>query len=162
VEIVDTDAEGRLALADALAYAADKVSPHLMIDLATLTGAVEVALGRRRAGLFCSDDDLADRLFTAGEEEDEPLWRLPLTDAYDEALKSAAADLNNCSWEKRAPDALHAARFLQHFVPEGLPWAHLDIAGTSEAEKDEPLAAEGPTGFGIRLLDRLVADAFEA
>ncbi len=157
VEIVDTDAEGRLALADALAFAAATCRPALMVDLATLTGAVEVSLGRHRAGLFTADDALAETLFLAGEAEDEPLWRLPLTDAYDEALKSSIADLRNCSWG-HDPDALHAARFLQHFVPDGLPWAHLDIAGTSEAEEDGPLAAEGPTGFGIRLLVHLVED----
>jgi len=161
VEVVDTDAEGRLVLADALAYTAATLAPRVMIDLATLTGAVEEILGRHRAGLFCADDTLADALFAAGEAEDEALWRLPLTDRYDEALKSLAADLRNCSWDDDAPDALHAARFLQHFVPEGLPWAHLDIAGTSEQEEDGPLAAEGPKGFGVRLLDRLVADAFE-
>ncbi len=157
VEIIDTDAEGRLVLADALAYAAAKYRPRAMVDLATLTGAVEVALGRHRAGLFTADDQLAERLMAAGEAEDELLWRLPLTDAYDDALKSLAADLRNCDWE-HGPDALHAARFLQHFVPDGVAWAHLDIAGLSEAEEDGPLAAEGPTGFGVRLLDRLAED----
>ncbi len=157
VEIVDTDAEGRLALADALAFAAATLRPALMVDLATLTGAVEVSLGRHRAGLFTADDALAKALFSAGEAEDEPVWRLPLTDAYDEALESAAADLRNCTWE-HSPDALNAARFLQHFVPHEVPWAHLDIAGVSEAEEDGPLAAEGPTGFGIRLLVHLVED----
>jgi leucyl aminopeptidase len=161
VEVVDTDAEGRLVLADALAYTAATLAPRLIVDLATLTGAVEETLGRHRAGLFCADDTLANALFAAGEAEDEKLWRLPLTDRYDEALKSLAADLRNCSWDDAAPDALHAARFLQHFVPEGLPWAHLDIAGMAEQDEDGPLAAEGPKGFGVRVLDRLVADAFE-
>jgi len=155
VEIVDTDAEGRLALADALAYTADQFHPAQIIDLATLTGAVEIALGFERAGLFCTDDALAERLFAAGEEEDEKLWRLPLTDLYDDAIKSDIADLRNCTWE-RGPDHIHAARFLQHFVPETVPWAHLDIAGMSEADEDGPLAAEGPTGFGVRLLDRVL------
>ena len=160
VEILDTDAEGRLALADALAYGAKIYQPALMVDLATLTGAVEVTLGRHLAGLFSADDDLAEKLLAAGEDEDEGLWRLPLTDHYDEALKSAIADLRNCQWEE-GPDALHAARFLQHFVPAGLPWAHLDIAGVSLLEEDGPLAKEGPTGFGVRLLDRLVARYLE-
>lgn len=155
VEIIDTDAEGRLALADALAYAAGKLSPSKIIDLATLTGAVEIALGFERAGLFANDDKLAGRLFAAGEAEDEKLWRLPLTDLYDDAIKSEIADLRNCTWE-RGPDHIHAARFLQHFVPDGIPWAHLDIAGMSEADEDGPLAAEGPTGFGVRLLDRVL------
>ncbi|WP_158240754.1 leucyl aminopeptidase [Telmatospirillum siberiense] len=160
VEIVDTDAEGRLILADALSFTASRYRPRQIIDLATLTGAVEVALGRHRAGLFCTDDVLAERLMAIGEAEDEPLWRLPLTEAYDEDLKSPVADLRNCGPDDDGPDALHAARFLQHFVPRAIPWAHLDIAGLSEAEEDGPLAAEGPTGFGVRLLDHLVADLF--
>jgi leucyl aminopeptidase len=161
VEIIDTDAEGRLVLADALAYSAARFKPALMVDLATLTGAVEVTLGFERAGLFCADDGLAAQLMQAGEAEGEKLWRLPLTDRYDEALASLIADLRNCTWDD-GPDALHAARFLQHFVPEGVPWAHLDIAGLTEADEDGPLAAEGATGFGVRLLDRLVADLFES
>jgi leucyl aminopeptidase len=160
VEITDTDAEGRLILADALSYAAKRFRPRLIVDLATLTGAVEVALGRHRAGLFCADDALAARLFAIGEAEEEPLWRLPLTDDHDDALKSAIADLRNCDWDDDGPDALHAARFLKRFVPKGIAWAHLDIAGMSEAEEDGPLAGEGPTGFGVRLLDHLVADVF--
>lgn len=160
VEIVDTDAEGRLVLADALSFAARRYRPRLMVDLATLTGAVEEALGRHRAGLFCADDALAARLLAIGEAEDELLWRLPLTEAYDDVLKSPVADLRNCEWDDDGPDALHAARFLQHFVPGAIAWAHLDIAGLSEAEEDGPLAAEGPTGFGVRLLVHLVADIF--
>ena len=156
VEIIDTDAEGRLALADALAYTGKELKPSKIIDLATLTGAVEIALGYLRAGLFTTDDALAGQLLAAGEAEDEKLWRLPLVDCYDDAIKSQIADLRNCTWE-RGPDHIHAARFLQHFVPEGVPWAHLDIAGTSEATEDGPLAAEGPTGFGVRLLDRVLA-----
>jgi leucyl aminopeptidase len=160
VEIVDTDAEGRLVLADALAYTATVCRPRWIIDLATLTGAVEVTLGNHRAGLFTADDRLASMLIAAGEAEDELMWRLPLTDLYDDALKSEIADLRNCTWE-RGPDALHAARFLQNFIPPGVAWAHIDIAGLSESVEDEPLAAEGPKGFGVRLLDRLVADQFE-
>ena len=162
VEVIDTDAEGRLVLADALAWTAANCKPSLMVDLATLTGAVEEALGKKRAGLFCNDDALADKLFEAGEEEEELLWRLPLTDLYDDDLKSLIADIRSCSWDDHAPDHIHAARFLQHFVPDGLPWAHLDIAGTSEAgeedEGDEPITGPGPTAFGIRLLDRLIED----
>jgi len=159
VEVVDTDAEGRLILADALSFAASHYRPRLIVDLATLTGAVEEALGRHRAGLFCADDDLAARLLATGDAEDEPLWRLPLTEDYDDALASPLADLRNCIWGD-GPDALHAARFLQHFVPKGVAWAHLDIAGLSEVEEDGPLAAKGPTGFGVRLLDHLVVDVF--
>jgi leucyl aminopeptidase len=161
VEIIDTDAEGRLVLADALAYVAKHFKPSHIIDLATLTGAVEVTLGYHRAGLFCADDGFADLLFAAGEAEDEKLWRLPLTDRYDEAIRSDIADLRNCTWDN-GPDALHAARFLQHFVPDGVIWAHLDIAGLSEADEDGPLAAEGPSGFGVRLLDLVIRDLHEA
>lgn len=161
VEIVDTDAEGRLALADALAWTAEQIKPALMIDLATLTGAVEIALGRHKAGLFTADDALAQRLYDIGEAEDEPLWRLPLTDAYDDDIKSPVADLRNCTWARRSPDHINAARFLQHFVPDGTAWAHLDIAGVSEAEEDGPLAAEGPTAFGVRLLDHLASSHFQ-
>lgn len=160
VEVVDTDAEGRLVLADALAWTAKTCKPSLMVDLATLTGTVETALGKKRAGLFSNDDGLAAKLAAAGEAEEERLWRLPLADVYDDDLKSPIADIRSCSWDDRAPDHIHAARFLEHFVPDGLPWAHLDIAGTSEAgddeDGDEPLTGPGPTAFGIRLLDRLI------
>jgi len=165
VEIIDTDAEGRLVLADALAYGAATFKPRWMIDLATLTGAVEVALGRHKAGLFTADDGLARRLEEAGEAEEEPLWRLPLVDCYDAAIASPIADLRNCAWDDDAPDHLHAARFLQRFVPEGVAWAHLDIAGMAEAvdedEGEPPPTGPGPTGFGIRLLDHLVGDGAE-
>lgn len=147
VEVVDTDAEGRLVLADALAWACATCKPRAVVDLATLTGAVVTTLGRHHAGLFASDDALAEALLTAGRRSGEPLWRLPLVPAFDEALKSEVADVRNCAWG-RVPDALHAARFLQGFVPDGTPWAHLDIAGVADAE--EPV--KGPTGFGVRLL----------
>lgn len=154
VEVVDTDAEGRLILADALSFA-KRFHPRLIVDLATLTYAVEEAFGEHRAGLFCNDGPLRRSLMAAGEAEDEPLWPLPLTDCYDDALKSAIADLRQCDVED-GPDALHGARFLEHFVPQGVPWAHLDIAGVAEIGEDGSLAAEGPTGFGVRLLDRLI------
>lgn len=160
VEIVDTDAEGRLVLADALAWACANLKPKAVVDLATLTGAVVTTLGAHRAGLFANDDGLADRLFAAGEATAEPLWRLPLSQAHDEALKSDAADIRNCAWG-RVPDALHAARFLEHFIAPGVAWAHLDIAGVADARDDLPLSPKGATGFGVRLLDRLVMDGFE-
>ncbi|MBF0307111.1 MAG: leucyl aminopeptidase, partial [Alphaproteobacteria bacterium] len=159
VEVIDTDAEGRLVLADALAWAAAELRPAALIDLATLTGAMITTLGRHRAGLFANDDSLAGRLLRLGEAEGEGLWRLPLSRAADEALKSPIADLRNCSWS--GPDALHAARFLEGFVPEGMPWAHLDIAGVADSPEDLPLSPKGPTGFGVRLLDAL-ADEFPA
>jgi leucyl aminopeptidase len=148
VEIIDTDAEGRLILADALAFAGKKFQPFLMIDMATLTGAVCVTLGTHRAGLFSNDDKFSDLLSQAGEAVEERVWRLPLVKEYDSALESDIADLKNCSW-KRGPDALHAARFLENFVPESMPWIHLDIAGVSENE-------EGPTGYGVRLLYQMI------
>lgn len=154
VEVVDTDAEGRLVLADALAWACARLKPRTVIDLATLTGAVVTTLGRHRAGLFCNDDALAERVYRCGEASGEPVWRLPLQDAHDEALKSDIADLRNCAWGF-VPDALHAARFLQHFVPESVAWAHLDIAGVAEAAEAHPLGPKGATGFGVRLLDEL-------
>ncbi len=155
VEVVDTDAEGRLVLADALSWACAAFQPRAAIDLATLTGAVVTTLGRHRAGLFATGDDLAARLLAAGEAAGEPLWRLPLDAAHDEDLKSPVADVRNCAWG-RVPDALHAARFLQGFVPESVPWAHLDIAGVAEAAEDHPLGPKGPTGFGVRLIDALI------
>ena len=156
VEIIDTDAEGRLALADALSYGAKTFKPKAIVDLATLTGSVVVALGTERAGLFCNNDSFANQLSDIGEAENERLWRMPLTDYYDESLESEIADIRNCCWESPSPDALHAARFLEHFVPKDIPWAHLDIAGVSDADKETALSVKGPTGFGIKLLDRLV------
>ncbi len=154
VEVVDTDAEGRLVLADALAWACATLSPALVVDAATLTGAVIRILGRHHAGLYTADDALAARLMDLGLAEAEPLWRLPLTDRCDDDLKSDIADLKNCAWGK-VPDNDDSARFLQRFVPEGIAWAHLDIAGTSEADEDCPFGPKGPTGFGVRLFDAL-------
>ncbi len=155
VEVVDTDAEGRLVLADAVAWSCATLRPRAVIDLATLTGAVVVTLGRHHAGLFSADEPLAKALLGAGAAVGEPLWRLPLSESHDEALKSDIADMRNCAWG-RAPDALHAARFLQRFVPDGVPWAHLDIAGVADATEAHPLGPKGPTGFGVRLLETLV------
>ncbi len=154
VEIVDTDAEGRLVLADALAYARATYDPSLMVDVATLTGAVVRALGRHHAGLFTPQDTTAMRLQQAADVSGEPLWRLPLPSPDDDALKSEVADLKNCAWGT-VPDAMHAAGFLSHFASE-TPWAHLDIAGTAEADADTPLTRKGPVGFGVRLLDALI------
>ncbi|MEW5726815.1 MAG: leucyl aminopeptidase, partial [Pseudomonadota bacterium] len=154
VEVVDTDAEGRLVLADALAWACRNLAPATIVDAATLTGAVVRTLGRHRAGLYTPDDRLCRRLMALGEAEDEALWRLPLTTACDEDLKSDVADLRNCAWGK-VPDNDDAARFLQHFVAGKARWAHLDISGVSEAEEDLPLGPKGATGFGVRLFDAL-------
>jgi len=159
IEVLNTDAEGRLILADALWYTQGRFKPQFMIDLATLTGAMIVALGHEYAGLFSNDDELANRLFEAGKAEDEGVWRLPLGDAYDKQINSDAADMQNIG-ANRAAGSITAAAFIQRFVNK-LPWAHLDIAGTAWAKKDKPTAPKGATGWGVRLLDRLVADHYE-
>ncbi|MBN2752205.1 MAG: leucyl aminopeptidase family protein [Rhodospirillaceae bacterium] len=158
VEIVDTDAEGRLVLADALAHARNAFAPFLMVDLATLTGAVARTLGAWHGGLFANQDDAATRLECAAQTSGEALWRLPLPSesSLDEALKSDIADLKNCAWGV-APDALHAAGFLSRFAGD-TPWAHLDIAGVADAPKDTARERAGPRGFGVRLLDALIRD----
>jgi len=154
VEIVDTDAEGRLVLADALAYARETFAPILMVDLATLTGAVVRTLGVWNAGLFANRDDAAARVAHAATISREPVWRLPLPSWDDDALDSDIADVKNCAWGT-VPDALHAAGFLARFAGE-TPWAHLDIAGTADAPKETDLERGGPRGFGVRLLDALI------
>ena len=163
VEVVDTDAEGRLVLADALHYAAARCKPQAMLDLATLTGSVVTALGHHRAGLFGNDAALAAAVAAAGEVVGERLWPLPIGERHREDLKSDIADLRQCvpAGTRFTSDASHAAAFLREFVG-GLPWAHLDIAAMDTAETDGMLAAKGtPTGFGVRLLDALVARHFE-
>ncbi|MGH7065230.1 MAG: leucyl aminopeptidase, partial [Stellaceae bacterium] len=158
IEILNTDAEGRLVLADALWHCQDKFKPRLMIDLATLTGAVIVALGHHRAGLFANDDELAARLIEAGKAVGEEVWRLPLADSYDREIDSDAADVKNIGG--RAGGSVVAAQFLQRFV-NGVPWAHLDIAGMAWSSKDAPTVPKGATGYGVRLLDHFVALHYE-
>lgn len=148
IEIVNTDAEGRLVLADALAYAS-RYQPAAVVDLATLTGAVVVALGNTAAGVMSPDDDLAARLSRAGESAGERVWRLPLFEEYDEQIESDVADVKNVGG--RPAGAITGAMFLKKFAT-GFRWAHLDIAGMAWAEKDRPHVAKGPTGFGVRLL----------
>jgi leucyl aminopeptidase len=160
VEVIDTDAEGRLVLADCLAWTVRRFAPRAIIDAATLTGAIVTALGHHRAGLFSTDAALAAQIAAAGEAVDEPVWPMPMGGVYAEALKSDIADLRHCSPERRQPDACHAATFLGHFVG-GTTWAHLDIAGVEAREEDAPLGPRGATGFGARLLDRLVSLRFE-
>lgn len=160
IEVLNTDAEGRLVLADALWYTEDRFKPSAMIDLATLTGAIIIALGQEQAGLFASDDTLADRLLAAAKVVDEPIWRMPLGDAYDKLLDSDIADVKNIS-QGRWGGAVTAAQFLKRFV-RSVPWAHLDIAGVTWSSKDKGSVPKGGTGFGVRLLDRLVADHYEA
>jgi leucyl aminopeptidase len=147
-EVGNTDAEGRLVLADALAYAVSRLRPSVIVDIATLTGAMKVALGLRTAGLFATSDSLADELTNAGAAAGEPLWRLPMLADYEALLDSPVADATNSAGN---PGAITAALFLRPFVKE-VPWAHLDVAGPARAAKDDGMFAQGATGFGARLL----------
>lgn len=151
VEIISTDAEGRLVLCDALTYAQREFKPRALIDLATLTGGVVVSLGSTRAGLFSNNDALAGSLFASGESTFERLWRLPLDDDYFELIKGNDSDMRNSSGVRKA-HAIVAATFLKQFVSADVPWAHLDIAGTADTDKEEPYSPKGATGFGVRLL----------
>jgi leucyl aminopeptidase len=152
-EITNTDAEGRIVLADAMAYATAALRPTVLIDVATLTGAMKVSLGLRTGGLFASSDELADALLAAGDATGEPLWRLPLTRDYEKKLSSSVADANN---SPGSPGGITAALFLKHFVGH-VPWAHLDIAGPARAPKDDGIRTQGATGFGTRLLAHWVS-----
>jgi leucyl aminopeptidase len=159
VEILNTDAEGRLVLCDALHYTKETYKPAAMIDLATLTGAMIVALGHEHAGLFCPDDKLAAELLAAGEAAHERLWRMPLGPAYDKLIDSKNADMKNIGG--RPAGSITAAQFLKRFVGD-TPWAHLDIAPTAWKDKcEDPREPAWATGFGVRLLERFVADARE-
>lgn len=158
IEILNTDAEGRLVLADVLWYCQDKFKPQFIVDLATLTGAIVIGLGHEYAGMFANDDKLADRLFAAGTATGEKVWRMPLHDNYDKKIKSDAADMKNIGG--RDAGSITAAQFLQRFVNK-TPWAHLDIAGMAWSKEAKPTVPKGATGFGVRLLDRFVADNYE-
>ncbi len=159
IEVLNTDAEGRLVLADALWYCQKRFKPKFMVNLATLTGAIIVSLGAHHAGLFSNNDELSTRLTDAGLAVGEKLWRMPLDAAYDRMIDSKAADVQNISSGGGA-GSITAAQFLQRFVNK-VPWAHLDIAGVTWSSKGSATAAPGGTGFGVRLLDRLVADNYE-
>lgn len=158
IEVLNTDAEGRLVLADVIWYAQDRFDPVLTVNLATLTGAIIVSLGHEYAGLFSNDDALATRLSAAGAATGEQVWRMPLADAYDKLIRSDIADMKNIGG--RPGGAIIGAQFIKRFVRG--PWAHLDIAGTAWSTKDAAVIPKGATAFGLRLLDRLVADHYEA
>jgi leucyl aminopeptidase len=158
IEIINTDAEGRLVLADILWYAKHKYSPKFMVNLATLTGAIMVALGQEYAGLFSNNDELANNLFAAGTLSGEKLWRMPLGAEYDKIIDSKFADVKNSGG--RYGGAITAAQFLQRFVDD-CPWAHLDIAGTAMGSPQTDINKSWGSGFGVRLLDRLVAENYE-
>lgn len=160
IEVVDTDAEGRLALADALAWTVATLKPRAIIDLATLTGSIVTTLGHHMAGLFDNDPALAAKISTAGSAAEEPVWRMPIAEAHRRDLDSDIADIRHCLTGRLLPDACHAAAFLREFVGK-TPWAHLDIAGVEAREDACDRNAAGPTGFGVRLLNRLVQQAFD-
>jgi leucyl aminopeptidase len=158
IEIINTDAEGRLVLADILHYVADRFAPKFMIDLATLTGAIIVSLGQEYAGLFSNDDKLADRLIKTGERTGERLWRMPLGPEYDKMIDSKFADMKNTGG--RFGGSITAAQLLQRFVGK-THWAHLDIAGTAMSSPQTDINKSWGSGWGVRLLDRLVQDYYE-
>jgi len=159
IEVLNTDAEGRLVLADAIHYTRENYKPRLIVDLATLTGAIIVALGSHRGGMYATDDELADRLLACGDKVGEHVWRMPLGDEYDKMLKSDAADMKNISGGGGA-GSVTAAQFLKRFVGD-TPWAHLDIAGVTWSKEAKPTVPKGGTAFGVRLLDRMVSDYYE-
>ena len=160
IEVLNTDAEGRLVLADALSFTEAKFKPRFMIDLATLTGAIIMALGEEYAGLFSNNDDLSNKLFKVGEKVKEKIWRLPLHDNYDKLINSSIADMQNINYSGGA-GSITAAQFLQRFVTSKTPWAHLDIAGMAFSKKAANLNPGGATGFGVRLLNQLIEEHYE-
>ncbi len=158
IEVINTDAEGRLVLADALWYTQKKFKPALMINLATLTGAIMGALGQDYAGLFSNDDELAKRLDDAGAASGEKLWRMPMGPAYEKMIKSRFADIKNTGG--RYGGAITAAQFLQHYVND-VPWAHLDIAGTGFGTPATDINKSWASGFGVALLNQFIQDNYE-
>ena len=160
IEVLNTDAEGRLVLADAITFTEKKFNPNFIIDLATLTGAIVVALGSEYAGLFSNNDNLSKQLFNAGEKVDEKVWRLPLHENYDKLMNSKNADMQNINYVGGAGSTT-AAQFLQRFIINKTPWAHLDIAGMAFSKYAGSLNSSGATGYGVRLLDKFVEDNYE-
>ena len=158
IEIINTDAEGRLVLADVLHYVNKRFKPKLMVNLATLTGAIVVALGQEYAGLFSNDDKLAELLSKAGEATGERVWRMPLAAEYDKMIDSKFADMKNTGG--RSGGAITAAQLLQRFVDK-TPWAHLDIAGTGLGSPQSDINKSWASGWGVQLLERLVEDHYE-
>src|SRR5687767_7772034 len=160
VEVINTDAEGRLVLCDALTWAQQEFKPAAIVDIATLTGAMIISLGHEHGGIFSNDDGLADDLLAAGKTSGDKLWRFPLSPAYDKLIDSPIADMKNVG--PRWGGSITAAQYLQRFVDEGTPWAHLDIAGMVWADKPGATWDKGATGFGVRLIDRYVRDKLES
>ena len=160
IEILNTDAEGRLVLADALSFAEKKYKPKFIIDLATLTGAIIISLGEEYAGLFSNNDELSKNIFKASENVNEKVWRLPLHKNYDKLMDSTIADVQNINYSGGA-GSITAAQFLQRFISNKTPWAHLDIAGMAFSKKAANLNPSGATGFGVRLLNNLIKEHYE-
>ena len=159
-EVINTDAEGRLVLCDAMTWTQRTIKPRAMIDLATLTGAMVISLGHEYAGMFANDELLASQLIKAAEESGDKLWRQPLGEAYDRLIDSPIADMKNVG--PREGGSITAAQFLKRYVEDDTPWAHLDIAGMAWSDKAKSTYDKGATGFGVRLLDQYIADNFEA
>ncbi len=160
IEVLNTDAEGRLVLADALSFTEKKYKPKFIIDLATLTGAIIISLGEEYAGLFSNNDELSKNIYKAGENVNEKVWRLPLHKNYDKLIDSRIADVQNINYVGGA-GSITAAQFLQRFILNKTPWAHLDIAGMSFSKKVANLNSGGATGFGVMLLNYLVKEYYE-
>jgi leucyl aminopeptidase len=160
VEVINTDAEGRLVLADAITYVTRNYQPGTIIDLATLTGAILISLGHEWAGLFSNNDELAATLLKIGGVSGDKLWRMPLAEPFDRLIDSPIADMKNVG--PREGGSITAAQFIQRFVENGTKWAHIDMAGKAWTDKASPTYDKGATGFGVRLLDQYVEDALEA
>jgi leucyl aminopeptidase len=160
IEVINTDAEGRLVLCDALTYVQREFAPSAIVNLATLTGAIIVSLGHEYGGMFANNDDLAAKLDIAGRGSGDKLWRFPLSPAYDKLIDSQIADMKNTG--PRFGGSITAAQFLQRYIENGTAWAHLDIAGVVWADKPGATWDRGATGFGVRLLDRFVRDNLES
>ena len=159
IEVINTDAEGRLVLADVMTWAQRQYKPETMVDLATLTGAMIISLGFEYAGMFTNDDGLASQLSAAGFATGDKLWRFPMGEAYDKLMDSPIADMKNSG--AREGGSITAATFLQRFVEDGVKWAHLDVAGMVWANKPGHLWDKGATGYGVALLDRFIKDNHE-
>ena len=159
IEVINTDAEGRLVLGDIIWYAQERFRPKLIIDMATLTGAIVIALGREFAGLFCNDTTLATRLVKAGAESGDRLWQFPMGEAYDKLLSSPIADMKNLGPNEGR--SIIAAQFIKRFVQGGVAWAHVDFGAMGWSDEDTALSPKGATGFGVRLLDQLIASHYE-
>ena len=160
IEVLNTDAEGRLVLADALSFTEKKFKPKFIIDLATLTGAIVISLGEEYAGLFSNNDDLSNKIFKIGNQIGEKVWRLPLHENYNKLINSLVADVQNINYAGGA-GSITAAEFLQRFIVNKTPWAHLDIAGMAFSKKAGNLNSTKATGFGVRLLNSLIEEYYE-